>query len=104
MKQKSPIIRLLLAIWLLSSQVAGGALVFAPLAVLLAFQDVASTSSGSGIFNFLLGLGYLMPLIFVGLGITAWVMFAKKRDALSGWLGVATLIPGAIMLLAMQMY
>lgn len=104
MEKRSPIMRLMLAIWILSSQVAGGALVLAPVVVLLTFSEVGSSSPNPAMFNFLLGMGYLMPLVFVGLGIATWVMFVKKRNALSGWLGAATLIPGAILLLAMQMY
>ncbi|HRK90408.1 MAG TPA: hypothetical protein PK152_14840 [Anaerolineales bacterium] len=104
MEKKSPIVRLLVAVWLLASQIAGGALVVAPLVVLLAFKDMATSDSAPGAFNALLGLGYVLPILFLGLGITAWVMFVKRRDALAGWLGLATLIPGGIMLLGMNLF
>ncbi|MBL8062829.1 MAG: hypothetical protein JNK32_07420 [Anaerolineales bacterium] len=98
MEKKSPIVRLLLALWLLSSQVAGAAMVFAPVVVLFAFS---SRGGATGALNFLLALGYLLPILFIGLGVAAWVMFARKKDAASGWLGLATLAPGGLMLLAM---
>lgn len=100
MTKSSPIIRLVLALWVLSSQIAGAALVFGPVVVLLGFSPVADSVPGM---NFLMFLGYVLPVVFIGLGIAAWVMFAKRRDALAGWLGAATLLPGAILLLAMQM-
>lgn len=102
MEKKSPIVRLMIAVWLLASQIAGGALVTAPLVVLLAFRDLAANDPNPGAFNFLLVLGFILPVIFVGLGIYAWVMFARRRDGLSGLLGLATLVPGGIMMLAMN--
>jgi len=104
MERKFPVSRLLLALWLLSSQTAGAALVFAPFAVLLAFRGSASAGQDMASLNFLLGLGYIMPLVFIGLGIAAWVMFAKRRNAAAGWLGIATLIPGAVMLFVLNMF
>lgn len=103
MEKKSPIVRLMVAIWLLATQIAGGVLVAAPLAVLLAFKDIGTSDPNPGSFNLLLGLGYVLPVLFLGLGIAAWVMFARRKDGMSGWLGLATLVPGGIMLLAMNL-
>lgn len=99
MEKKSPIVRLLLALWLISSQIAGAAMIFAPVVVLLTFNAVNTDGS----LSLLVGLGYVLPLFFIGLGIAAWVMFAQKKDVTAGWLGLATLIPGGLMLLAMRM-
>lgn len=99
MEKKSPMIRLLLALWLLSSQIAGAALMFAPVVVLLTFN--AANNDGS--LSLLVGLGYVLPLVFIGLGIAAWIMFARQKDATAGWLGLATLAPGGLMLLAMRL-
>lgn len=103
MEKKSPIVRLLVAVWILASQIAGGVLVTAPFVVLLAFKDAATSSPNPGSFNFLLVLGYLLPVIFVGLGIYTWIMFARRKDGISGLLGLASLIPGGILLLAMNL-
>jgi hypothetical protein len=99
MQKNSTIVRLLVALWLVSSQIAGAAMIFAPVVVLLTFN--AANTDGS--LSMLVGLGYVMPLFFIGLGVAAWVMFARKRDASAGWLGLATLLPGVLMLLAMRM-
>ncbi|NWF63452.1 MAG: hypothetical protein HXY38_04015 [Chloroflexi bacterium] len=103
MQKRSPIARFLVAFWLLASQVAGGILMAAPLVVLLAFRVPGATDPNPGMFNLLFGLGYVMPVIFVGLGIAAWVMFARRNDAVAGWMGLATLIPGGVMLLGMNL-
>ncbi|MEN9561902.1 MAG: hypothetical protein RIR73_146 [Chloroflexota bacterium] len=103
MTQKT-ISRWLSVFWLLTSQVAGAALVFAPLAVLVSFQDAATAAGESGMFNLMLGLGYVLPVVFVGLGIAAWVMLARSKYASANWLGLATLLPGAVMLLVINLY
>ncbi|HNM36457.1 MAG TPA: hypothetical protein PKJ84_03985 [Anaerolineales bacterium] len=102
MTQKS-IFRWLSVLWLLTSQVAGAALVFAPLVVLLSFQEAAAAAGEAGMFNLILGLGYVLPVVFVGLGIAAWVMLARSKNAVANWLGLATLAPGTIMLLMINM-
>ncbi|MCQ3939356.1 MAG: hypothetical protein DPW18_20270 [Chloroflexi bacterium] len=102
MEKRSPIIRLVLALWVLSSQIAGAALVLSSVVVLLAFRSVGVSGPNAASFNFLLALGFIMSAVFIGLGITAWVMFAKRKDGSAGLLGLATLVPGGILLLAMQ--
>jgi len=99
MENKSPIIRLLIALWLVSSQITGAALMFAPVVVLLTFNSTVNDGS----LSVLVGLGYVLPLFFIGLGIAAWIMFARKKDAAAGWLGLATLLPGGLMLFAMNL-
>ena len=96
--------RWLSVLWLLTSQVAGAALVFAPLVVLLSFRDAATAAGEGGMFNLMLGLGYVLPIVFVGLGITAWVMLARNKHAYANWLGLATLLPGSVMLLVINLY
>ncbi|HNN12764.1 MAG TPA: hypothetical protein PKL78_04360 [Anaerolineales bacterium] len=95
MKNHSPIVRLLLALWLISSQIAGAALVFGSAVVAIIF--------GSDVGPLLLILGYAMPVVFLLIGIVAWMMFVRSRDASAAWLGVATLIPGGVLLLVMQL-
>jgi len=102
MENKSPIMRWALALWLISSQIAGAAIVLAPVVVLFTFSAVKSAQESAG-FNFLMVLGYILPVVFLGLGIAAWVMFARRKDSTAGWLALATLAPGALMLLAMQL-
>ncbi|HMZ07580.1 MAG TPA: hypothetical protein PK078_08175 [Anaerolineales bacterium] len=99
MENKSPIIRLLTALWLVSSQITGAALMFAPVVVLLTFNSTVNDGS----LSVLVGLGYVLPLFFIGLGIAAWIMFARRKDAAAGWLGLATLLPGGLMLFAMNL-
>lgn len=99
MENKSPIIRLLIALWLVSSQITGAALMFAPVVVLLTFNSTVNDGS----LSVLVGLGYVLPLFFIGLGIAAWIMFARRKDAAAGWLGLATLLPGGLMLFAMNL-
>ena len=99
MENRSPLIRLLTALWLVSSQITGAALMFAPVVVLLTFNSTVNDGS----LSVLVGLGYVLPLFFIGLGIAAWVMFARKKDAAAGWLGLATLLPGGLMLFAMNL-
>lgn len=96
--------RWLSVVWLLTSQVAGAALVFAPLVVLLSFQDSATAAGEGRVFNLILGLGYILPMVFVGLGIAAWVMLARSRHASANWLGLATLLPGTVMLLVINLF
>ena len=103
MTQKS-IFRWLSVLWLLTSQVAGAALVFAPLVVLLGFQDAAAAAGEAGVFNLMLGLGYVLPVVFAGLGIAAWVMLARSKNAVANWLGLANLVPGIVMLLVINLY
>ena len=103
MTQKT-IFRWLSVLWLLASQVAGAALVFAPLVVLLGFQDAAAAAGEAGVFNLMLGLGYVLPVVFAGLGIAAWVMLARSKNAVANWLGLATLVPGTVMLLVINLY
>ena len=103
MTQKS-IFRWLSVLWLLTSQVAGAALVFAPLVVLLGFRDAAAAAGEAGVFNLMLGLGYVLPVVFAGLGIAAWVMLARSKNAVANWLGLATLVPGIVMLLVINLY
>ena len=98
------IVRWLSVLWLLTSQVAGAALVFAPLVVLVSFQDAATAAGEAGMYNLMLGLGYVLPVVFVGLGIAAWVMLARSKNTVANWLGLATLVPGTIMLLVINLY
>ena len=102
MENKSPILRWALALWLISSQIAGAAIVLAPVVVLFTFSAVKSAQESVG-FNFLMVLGYVLPVAFLGLGIAAWVMFVRRKDSTAGWLALATLAPGALMLLAMRL-
>lgn len=99
MENRSPLIRLLTALWLVSSQITGAALMFAPVVVLLTFNSTVNDGS----LSVLVGLGYVLPLFFIGLGIAAWIMFARRKDAAAGWLGLATLLPGGLMLFAMNL-
>ena len=103
METRSPIIRLLIAFWLLASQIAGAALVFVPVVVLLAFGEIAANDPNPGAFNMLVVLGFVLPVLFLGLGITAWVMFARRQDVKAALFGLATLVPGGVMLLAMNL-
>ncbi|HMV28557.1 MAG TPA: hypothetical protein PKE23_04175 [Anaerolineales bacterium] len=98
---KNSISRWLSVIWLLTSQVAGAALVFAPMVVLLSLRS--STAIRTNTINLIMGLGYVLPVVFVGLGIAAWVMLARSKNAVANWLGLATLAPGTIMLLMINM-
>lgn len=102
MENKSPIMRWVLALWLISSQIAGAAIVLAPVVVLFTFSTVQSAQESAG-FNVLMILGYILPVVFIGLGIAAWVMFARRKDSMAGWLALATLAPGALMLLAVRL-
>jgi len=96
MKNHSPIVRLLLALWLISSQIAGVALVLGSAIVAMAVGPEAGP--------LLMILGYTMPVLFLLISIATWMMFIRSRDALSTWLGVAALLPGGILLLVMQIF
>ena len=104
MERKSSITRWLGVLWLLASQTAGAALVLAPMVVLMAFSGLGKQDADPTAFNILLSLGYIFPIVFIGLVIWAWVTFFRRKDGLASLLGLAGLIPGAILLFGMKLY
>ncbi|NJN80795.1 MAG: hypothetical protein HC797_10200 [Anaerolineales bacterium] len=104
MERKSAITRWLVVLWLLASQTTGAALVFAPMVVLISFSGLGQQDANPTAFNILLSLGYIFPIVFVGLIIWAWVTFARRKEGMASLLGLAGLIPGAILLYGMKLY
>lgn len=104
MKKESSLKRWLVVLWLMASQTAGAAMAFASALVIISFQGLGQQDANPTAFNILLSLGYVFPIIFIGLVIWAWVAFFKRKDGLAGLLGLVGLMPGAILLFAMRLY
>ena len=104
MEKRSPIIRLFVALWLLSTQIAGAALILAPVLVLFSFRALGANDPNPGGFNTLMILAYILPVVFLALGIAAWVFFARRKDGVSSLIGLATLLPGGIMQMAINLF
>lgn len=104
MERKSPITRWLVVLWLLASQTTGAAMAFASALVVISFSGLGQQDANPTAFNILLWMGYIMPFIFIGLAIASWFTFAWRKDGIASLLGLAGLIPGAILLFAMRLY
>lgn len=104
MKKESSITRWLIVLWLLASQTAGVAMTFASALVVISFRGLGQQDANATAFNILLSLGYIFPIVFIALVIWAWVTFFQRKDSTAAWLGLASLIPGAILLFAMRLY
>lgn len=104
MENKSSITRWLVALWLISSQIAGAALVFAPLVVLISFRALGTSEADPTAFNILLWMGYIFPFIFIAVAITSWFTFAWRKDGIASLFSLAGLFPGAILLFGMKLY
>jgi hypothetical protein len=104
MKKESSLKRWLVVLWLMASQTAGVAMAFASALVIISFSGLGQQDADPTAFNILLSLGYIFPIIFIGLVIWAWVAFFQRKDGLAGLLGLAGLMPGAILLFAMRLY
>lgn len=104
MERKSSITRWLVVLWLLASQTAGAAMAFASALVLISFRGLGQQDADPTLFNILLSLGYVFPIIFIGLVIWAWLAFFQRKDGLAGLLGLVGLFPGAILLFGMNLY
>lgn len=104
MKKESALTRWLIVLWLLASQTAGAAMAFASALVTISFSGLGQQDVNPTAFNILLSLGYVLPIIFIALVIWAWFTFFKRKNSTAAWLGVAGLIPGAILLLAINLY
>lgn len=104
MKKESALTRWLIVLWLLASQTAGAAMAFASALVVISFSGLGQQDSNPTVFNILLALSYVLPIIFIALVIWAWVTFFQRRNNTAAWLGLAGLIPGAILLLGMRLY
>lgn len=103
-RKSSSLTRWLNVIWLLASQTTGLAMVFAPMMVLIGFSGLGKQDADPTMFNILLLMGYMMPLVFIGLAIWAWVSFFKHKDAKAALLALASLLPGVIILFGMKLY
>ncbi len=104
MERKSSITRWSIVLWLLASQTAGAAMTFASALVTISFRGFGQQDANPIVFNILLSLGYILPIVFIALVIWAWVKFFQRKDSTAAWLGVAGLMPGAILLLAINLY
>lgn len=90
-------------LWLLASQVAGAALVFAPLTVLLNFRTQADLAGELATHDMLIALDYAMTAIFIGLGTFAWYMLIRSNYFVAIVLGFISLIPGVTLFILMNM-
>ncbi len=90
-------------LWLLVSQVAGAALVFAPLTVLLNFRNQAAIAGELAAHDMLIGLDYAMTASFIGLGTFAWYMLIRNNYAVSVLLGFVSLLPGIALFLLINL-
>lgn len=104
MKKESSLTRWLTIIWLLASQTAGVAMAFASALVVISFRGLGQQDANPMMFNILLMLSYIFPIIFIALVIWAWVTFFQRKTSTAAWLGVAGLAPGAILLFLMRLY
>lgn len=104
MERKSSISRWLVILWLMASQTAGVAMTFASALVIISFSRLGQQDADPTAFNILLSLSYIFPIVFIALVIWAWVTFFQRKDSKAALLGLAGLIPGAILLFAMRLY
>ncbi len=104
MKKESALTRWLIILWLLASQTAGVAMVFASALVVISFRGLGQQDANPTAFNILLSLGYVLPIVFIAVVIWAWVKFFQNKHSTAAWLAVAGLMPGAILLIAMRLY
>lgn len=104
MEKKSPFTRWLVVLWLLASHTAGAAMTFASALVVISFSGLGQQDANPTAFNILLSLSYILPIVFIALIIWAWITFFKRKDGTAALLGLASLIPGAIMLFGMRLY
>lgn len=104
MKKESSLKRWLVVLWLLASQTAGAAMAFASALVVISFSGLGQQDANPIVFNILLALSYILPIVFIALVIWAWVKFFQRKNSTAAWLGVAGLLPGTILLLAINLY
>lgn len=103
-RKSSSLTRWLVVLWLLASQTTGAAMAFASALVVISFSGLGQQDANPMAFNILLALGYIFPVLFIALVIWAWVTFFRRKDGMAALLGLAGLMPGAILLFAMRLY
>jgi len=104
MERKSSLTRWLVVLWLLASQMTGAAMAFASALVVISFSSLGQQDANPAAFNILLLLSYLLPIVFLVVAVASWFMFAWRKDGTAALLGLAGLVPGAILLFGMRLY
>ncbi|MFN3491405.1 MAG: hypothetical protein ACK40V_04205 [Anaerolineales bacterium] len=104
MERKSSLTRWLVVLWLLASQMTGAAMTLASALVVISFRGLGQQDANPAAFNILLSLSYVLPIVFLVMAVASWFMFARRKDGAATLLGLASLIPGAILLFGMRLY